>query len=74
MGSVFFLKTNKNLFLFKENKNIRIKKQVGLFLKKRIVLNPDCLSILCVICPWSHDLVQVTSVSVWLSVCRTLRV
>jgi len=37
-------------------------------------LNPDCLSIIFVIFPWSHDLEQVTSLSVWFGLRRTLRV
>jgi len=69
---VFFWKKNKNLFL---SKNPNKKKQEGWnFFKKRIFLNPDYLSTLFVIFPWSPDLEQLTSLSVWLAVRRTPRV
>jgi len=67
---VFFFK-NKSLFLFQK----RIKKNRWFVRFLNLVfLNPDRLSILFVIFPWSHDLEQITSLSVWLGVCRTLRV
>ena len=45
------------------------KKQVGW-----VFLNPDYLSILFVIFPWSHDLEQVTPLSGWLGVRRSPRI
>ena len=71
---VVFLKKGTTTCFFSKKQKIRIKKQVGYFFKKRIFLNPDYLSIFCVIFPLSHDLVQVTSLSMWLSVRRTLKV
>ena len=65
-GVFVFFKKEQKPASFQKNKNIRIKTQVGCFFKKRVFLNPDCLSILCVIFPWSHDL--------WLSVRRTIKV
>ena len=64
-----FLKKNKCLFFFKNTKKFALKKTknrwvVFFFEKKQVFLNPDCLSILFVIFPWSHDLEQDTSLPV----------
>ena len=75
-GVFAFFKKNKNLFLKKNNKILTSEKnRRAVFLKKkRVFLNPDCLLMLFVIFPWLHDLEQVSSLSVWLGVRRTLRV
>ena len=73
----FFFKEQKNRFFNKKQKNglTKEKNQKGcVFKKKWIFLNPGYLSIFFVIFPWSHDLEQVTSLSVWLGVRRTSRV
>ena len=72
---VFFFKKQK-LVSLKKNTKIRFKKTGGLFffLERRVFLNSDFLSILFVIFPWSRDLEQVTSLSVWLGVRLTPRV
>jgi len=57
-----FFKKNKNPFL------------INFYEKKRVFLYPDCLLILFVIFPWSHDLEQVTPLSVGLGVRCTLTV
>ena len=66
------------VFFKKEEKSVSLKKNKktdGLFFKKkRVFLNPDCLSIFSVIFPWLHDLEQVKSLSLWLDVGCTLRV
>jgi len=52
---VLFKKKNENLFLFKGNKKTHLKKTGGLFLKKRVFLNPDYLSILFCNFPWNKS-------------------
>jgi len=49
MGLLCVFFKNKKLFLLKKTKKFGLKKHV--FLKKRVFLNPDCLSILFVIFP-----------------------
>ena len=54
---------NKNPCLLKKKQKIRFKKTCGLFFsKQRVFLNPDCLSILFGIFPWSNDLEQWCSI------------
>jgi len=67
---VFFFRT-KTCFLSNNPKQglKKQRKQVGW-----IFLNPDYLSILFRFFSWSHNLQQVTSLSVWLGVRRTPRV
>jgi len=69
---VFFQYEQKPVSCKKKQKNRIKKNRWVVFLLKRVFLNPDCL--LFVIFPWSHDLEQVTSISVCLGVRRILRV
>ena len=66
-GFVFFYKKNKNLFLLKKNKKIRItktKNRWAFFVLKTGFSQPRLSFNLFVIFPSSHDLEQVTSLSV----------
>jgi len=62
------------LFLFKEKLQTRIKKQEGCFENKRVFSTLIIFQFFFAIFSWSHDLEQVTSLSVWLGVRRTPRV
>ena len=66
-GVFVFLKKGTKTCFFSKSKKFGLKNRWVVFSKKYIFLNPDCLSILCVVFPWSHDLVQVTSLPMWLS-------
>ena len=69
---VFFFKRAKTCFFWKKT-NSDLKKQVGCFFLKKTGFSQPWLSFnTFVIFPWSHDLEQVTSLSVWLDVRRTL--
>jgi len=67
-----FFKKNKTLFLSKTPKK-RIKK-TDLFKKNGFFVTMIIFQLFFVIFAWSHDLEQVTSLSVWLGVHRTPRV
>ena len=79
-NGVFAFFKNKNLFFLKKKQNTRICKEtkkpwwVGVFKKTRDFSNLVIFQYFFVIFPWSHDLEQVTSPSVWLGVRRTPRV
>ena len=77
------IKTIQNgvfVFFSKEHKPVSLKKNKKTDLKNRrlfqklFFLKPNYLSIFFAIFPWSHDLKQVTSLSVWLGARRTPRV
>jgi len=73
---VFFPKKSKNLFLFKKTTKKRIRKQnMWIVLFQTRDFSTHYLSTLFfVIFTWSHDLEQVTSLSVWLGARCTLKV
>jgi len=75
VGFLCFSQKNTNLFLFKKPKKTDLKNKWVVFLKKnRFFSTLIIFQSFFVIFSWSHDLEQVTSLSVWLGVRGTLRV
>jgi len=74
---VFFKKRTNTCFCFfkkKQQKADLKNRMVGFFLKAHFFSTVTTFQFFFVIFPWSHDLEQVTSLSVWLGVRRTPKV